>query len=72
MHFHHLNPLQKRLHVSASGVGLSLKTLREEAQKCVLVCSNCHAEVEAGVTAVPARVSDGLPAPSHESFTNPG
>jgi hypothetical protein len=29
--------------------------MREEAAKCVLLCSNCHAEVEAGVaTLLPA------------------
>jgi hypothetical protein len=26
----------------------SLAILREEARKCVLLCANCHAEVEAG------------------------
>jgi transposase len=51
--FHHLDPAQKRLVVSARGVGLSLDTLRAEAQKCVLLCANCHAEVESGALAVP-------------------
>jgi hypothetical protein len=51
--FHHLDPTQKRLVVSARGVGLSLDTLRAEAQKCVLLCANCHAEVESGALAVP-------------------
>ena len=26
----------------------SLERLREEAGKCVLLCANCHAEVESG------------------------
>jgi hypothetical protein len=26
---------------------------RAEAQKCVLLCANCHAEVEAGVLGLP-------------------
>ena len=30
----------------AKGVVLALDTLRAEARKCVLLCSNCHAEVE--------------------------
>jgi hypothetical protein len=25
----------------------------KEAKKCVLLCANCHAEVEAGVTCLP-------------------
>jgi transposase len=54
--FHHLDPLTKRMSVSAEGVAYALATLREEAGKCVLLCANCHAEVETGVTLLPARV----------------
>jgi hypothetical protein len=42
--------------VSAGGLTLSLDTLRAEIRKCVLLCSNCHAEVEAGVTTLPYSV----------------
>jgi hypothetical protein len=35
----------------ASGKGLS--KLRAEAKKCVLVCANCHGEIESGVIASP-------------------
>ena len=52
--FHHLEPADKRMGVSAGGMlTLSLETLRAEVRKCVLLCSNCHAEVEAGVTTLP-------------------
>jgi hypothetical protein len=27
--------------------------VKKEADKCVLVCSNCHREIEAGVTQLP-------------------
>jgi transposase/transcription elongation factor Elf1 len=50
LEFHHLNPSDKRMTVSQHGVTVSLDTLRAEAGKCVLVCSNCHAEIEGGVT----------------------
>lgn len=30
-------------------VGRSLAAFREEAKKCVLVCANCHGEIEAGL-----------------------
>jgi hypothetical protein len=33
----------------SSGVGRSLARFREEAAKCVLVCANCHGEIETGL-----------------------
>lgn len=59
LEFHHLNPEEKRLAISYNGVTQSLVVLREEAAKCVLLCSNCHAEVEGGITALPATVLVG-------------
>lgn len=53
LHFHHLNPAEKRLGLSRAGVTLALEVLRLEAKKCVLLCSNCHAEVEGGVATLP-------------------
>jgi transposase len=50
LHFHHLVPAEKRFSLSHRGVARSLAKARSEASKCVLLCSNCHAEVEAGVT----------------------
>lgn len=50
LEFHHLDPSQKRLGLSHRGVGHAMSTLRAEAAKCVLLCSNCHAEVEGGVS----------------------
>jgi hypothetical protein len=35
------------------GLGRSLDAFREEAKKCVLVCANCHGEIEAGLIASP-------------------
>ena len=49
LHFHHLDPAVKRFAVSHAGTTGSLRTMREEARKCVLLCANCHAEVEAGL-----------------------
>jgi hypothetical protein len=56
LEFHHLDPAKKRLEISRNGVTLSLGALQAEAAKCVLVCSNCHAELEAGVSTLPATV----------------
>jgi transposase len=52
LHFHHPERDAKRMAVSASGIAYSLDTLRAEARKCVLLCSNCHAEVENGLATV--------------------
>jgi hypothetical protein len=42
--------------LNAKGVALSLDTLRAEARKCVLLCANCHAEVEDGVVSLPVQL----------------
>jgi transposase len=47
--FHHVDPSTKRFGVGGRGLTRSMAILREEAAKCVLLCANCHAEVEAGV-----------------------
>jgi excisionase family DNA binding protein len=54
LHFHHVEPSEKRIEINAKGVALSLETLRAEARKCLLLCSNCHAEVEDGAISLPA------------------
>ena len=53
LQFHHLDPSQKRFALSLKGAARAADELRKEAQKCVVVCANCHAEVEAGFTALP-------------------
>jgi hypothetical protein len=49
LEFHHRDPSQKLFHLGLGGLTRSLEKMREEAAKCSLVCSNCHAEIEAGV-----------------------
>ena len=43
------------------GLGKSLADLRAEARKCVLLCANCHGEVEAGLTPSPPAQSKYCP-----------
>lgn len=57
LQFHHLRPSEKAFPLSRQGVTRSIAEARAEAKKCVLLCSNCHAEVEAGVIAVPEIVA---------------
>ena len=52
LQFHHLDPDDKAFTVSNSGTTHSIARAREEARKCALLCANCHAEVEAGVTSL--------------------
>ena len=61
LEFHHLDPKDKRLGISAGGLTLSIESLRAEVAKRVLRCSNCHGEVERGVTAVRVKSSKGPP-----------
>jgi transposase-like protein len=53
LEFHHLDPSEKRFGLSARGRTRGMAQLREEASKCILLCSNCHAEVEGGLTRYP-------------------
>jgi 5-methylcytosine-specific restriction endonuclease McrA len=53
LHFHHLDPETKEFGISRRGFTRSIQKMREEAAKCILLCSNCHAEVEAGIATLP-------------------
>ena len=50
--FHHINPKDKLFALSVKGLSYSWESILREAEKCVLVCKNCHTEVEAGVTKI--------------------
>lgn len=64
LEFHHLDPSEKRLELSAQGVTLALDVLRAEARKCVLLCSNCHAEVEDNPLDLPLEFMPSLAPPN--------
>ena len=53
LHFHHVDPAEKSFEIQM-GSGKSLAAYREEVRKCVLVCANCHGEIEAGTDSFPA------------------
>jgi transposase len=62
LEFHHLDPATKEFDLAHNGRTRSIARLRAEARKCVLLCSNCHAEVEAGIAMVPVNsVSEADP-----------
>lgn len=49
--FHHVDRTKKDFAVSARR-SISVKKLREEIEKCILVCANCHREIHAGMTSM--------------------
>lgn len=46
--FHHLNPEEKEFQISVAQTK-SWEKVKQELQKCILVCSNCHEEIHAGL-----------------------
>ena len=57
LQFHHVEPMNKAFSISERGLTRALEKARAEAEKCVLLCANCHAEVEAGVATLPEKLS---------------
>jgi transposase len=53
LQFHHVDPATKKFHLSHQGLTRGISEMRAEAAKCVLLCANCHALVEAGVEKAP-------------------
>lgn len=44
LEFHHLDPNEKEFTIGYNGV-LSLEKCKQEVDKCILVCANCHREL---------------------------
>lgn len=55
LQFHHVDPTTKSFGLGVRGITRSLGRLRAEAAKCVLLCANCHAEVEVGAVELPLK-----------------
>jgi hypothetical protein len=52
LQFHHRPGEPKEFGLADRGLTRSLDAVRVEAAKCVLLCANCQAEVEAGIVSV--------------------
>ena len=52
LHFHHVDPATKAFNMTMAG-GKSEAAYRAEMAKCVLVCANCHGEIESGLRTSP-------------------
>jgi len=49
--FHHLNPNEKDFQIS--GKSISWDKIKNELEKCILVCSNCHQEIHTNLIHIP-------------------
>ncbi|OVE78929.1 hypothetical protein BVY00_01605 [bacterium G20] len=49
---HHIDREQKEFNISKKGHSRSWERVKKEIDKCILVCANCHREVEAGIISV--------------------
>jgi hypothetical protein len=47
--FHHLNEEGKHFGLSQDGMTRSWEKTKQELQKCIIVCANCHREIHAGI-----------------------
>ncbi|QDP60454.1 MAG: hypothetical protein GOVbin1096_82 [Prokaryotic dsDNA virus sp.] len=51
LELHHRDPTKKEFRVSGMW-SFSKERIKKEVEKCVLLCSNCHREVHAGISKV--------------------
>ena len=49
LEFHHANPSGKDFSISDNGYTRGWSKVREELDKCILLCANCHREIHAEV-----------------------
>jgi predicted HNH restriction endonuclease len=49
LEFHHIKGAEKDFGISDRGYTRSLKKIRDELDKCILLCANCHREVHSGL-----------------------
>lgn len=50
--FHHIDQKNKQFGIGSVGSRI-FKNIKDELDKCILVCKNCHAEIEGGITEIP-------------------
>jgi predicted HNH restriction endonuclease len=51
--FHHKDEKNKRFGLSVRGLTRSWDKTKDELDKCILVCANCHREIHEGITQLP-------------------
>jgi len=56
MDIHHVDNSKKSFSMSTRGLTRSWERLKKEADKCVLLCANCHREIHAGLVQLPRAI----------------
>lgn len=52
LEFHHINPEEKDFSIASSGTTKSWARIKEELDKCICVCANCHREIHNNIISV--------------------
>lgn len=55
---HHIDRNSKEFGIADKGYTRSWEEVRKEIDKCILVCANCHRELEAGIVQLPGEILD--------------
>lgn len=53
---HHIDSKTKKFGIGDKGYTRSWDIIKREVDKCILVCANCHREIEAGITQLPKEI----------------
>jgi hypothetical protein len=57
--FHHIDETTKGFGISKDGLTRSWQRTKQEVDKCLLVCANCHRELHAGMLQPSKVISKG-------------
>ena len=69
LEFHHLDPTQKDFGISHKGYTRSWEKVKEEVDKCILLCANCRREFHAGMLQLPQVTVVEKPGEFREPYT---
>lgn len=53
LYFHHVGNSKKDFGISDRGYTRSWERVKQEIDKCILVCANCHRELHVGIKQLP-------------------
>jgi len=56
LEFHHIEGTKKDFGLSMKGLTRSWDRTKQELDKCVLLCANCHRELHNGITQLPKEI----------------
>lgn len=56
LELHHINKTDKDFGIGDKGYTRSWQLVKTELDKCILLCANCHREVESGISQLPQEI----------------